>query len=85
MKQMLALSSFIWGKGKVQTVHEGCHMYITSGRYIVYITVYDRIFGDFPAQKAAYTPHIWSWPTLDTHYIFHPCMQTRNGNWGEGC
>jgi len=34
----------------------------------VYIhTVYDRIFGDFPAKKQkwrVYTVYIWSWPTL---------------------
>jgi len=42
-----------------------CHM-SRVGQNCIY-TVYDRIFGDFPAKNAVYTPYtvyIWFWPTL---------------------
>jgi len=36
---------------------------------IVYYTVYDLIFGDFPAKNTVYSPYVEFWPTLYAAYI----------------
>jgi len=46
-----------------------CVRVIYKGLPAVYThTVYDRMYGDFPAKNTVYTPYIpinvWFWPTL---------------------
>jgi len=42
--------------------------YVRLSRTVYIHTVYDRIFGGFPAKNIVYKPHIgiWFWPTLTT-------------------
>ena len=53
---------------KPRCANRGCphHLYVWLARTYIY-TVYDRIFGDFPAKNTVY---IWFWPTLHIHGIF---------------
>ena len=41
-------------------------------------TVYDRMYGDFPAKNTVYTPYIrmyvWFWPTLIMCLQLHVCV-----------
>jgi hypothetical protein len=40
--------------------------------YAPYMTIYDRMYGDFPAKNTVCTPYIriiiWFWPTLSFHH-----------------
>ena len=36
---------------------------VSQNRVYTPFTIYDRIFGDFPAENTVHTPYIWFWPT----------------------
>jgi len=59
-------------KTKLAYMYTLCIIYIGLARTVYIYTVYDRIFGDFPAKNTAYTPYVCSVVYIRRHSKMTP-------------